>query len=246
MPCFLFLLAMDGNARIGLLNEPISRNGKLLTEVFDITNIHVLNNTDICSGKVTRKNTKNDNKYSAIDFVVASEGARSWVQHMQIDEEGQARVKGKNHTDHNTISINLTLHGTHHPKTAKRTIWNIHAPDTQWTSFAKELERQYAKTKAIITNPSENIDTKYKKWLNELENAARRSIGKTTIKDGVREKPSAEVKKFNEQKKALKTRIQQEKDKNEKDILISAYKGTTCTGKNKYHKGKARKNNSST
>ena len=218
------LLVMDGNARIGLLNEPISRNGKLLLEVFNSTNIHVLNNTDICSGKITRKNTKNDNEFSAIDFVLASEGARSWVQHMQIDEEGLTRVKGKNNTDHNTISINLTLHGTHQPKTTKRTVWNIHAPDTQWTSFAKELERQYAKTKAIITNPTENIDTKYKKWFNELENAARRTIGKTTIKDGKREKPSTEVKKFNEQKKALKSRIQQETDQNIKNSFIREYK----------------------
>ena len=218
------LIAMDGNARLGLLNEPVSRNGKNLLDVFDRTDLHLINNTDKCHGKVTRINTKNNSEFSAIDFVLVSEGAKSWIQQMQIDEDGLMRVRGKNLTDHNTISINLNIHGTHHPKTNKRTCWNIHAPDTKWTSFTRELNKRYAKAKAIITNPSEGIDIKYKKWLKELENAARTTIGKTTIKEGAKVKPSETVKHYNDQKKALKTRIQQINDIEEKSNLINAYK----------------------
>ena len=218
------IIAMDGNARLGLLNEPISRNGKLLLEVFENTDLHLINNTEKCQGKVTRQNTNNDTEFSAIDFVVASEGAKLWIQQMKIDEEGLVKVKGKNNSDHNTISINITLHTTLHPKTIKRTNWNIHAPEAQWTAFTNELGRQYSKAKAIITNPSENIDTKYKKWLREMENAARRTIGKTTFKEGVKKKPSEKIKDLNGQKKALKTRIQEEKNITLKNTLINAYK----------------------
>ena len=168
------LIAMDGNARLGLLGESISRNGKLLTEVFTKTDLYLINNSDKCRGKVTRRNTQNDSEFSAIDFVLSSEGAKSWVKDMQIDEEGLIRVKGKNSTDHNTIIIKLSIHGTNQPKRIKRTMWNIKAPDAQWAAFSKELSKHNQKAKAIITNPLENIDTKYSKWRRELENAARR------------------------------------------------------------------------
>ena len=88
------LLVMDGNARIGLLGEPISRNGRSLMHVFDNFNLHMINNTEKCHGKITRVNTKNTNEFSAIDFVLASEGAEPWVKSMVIDEDGLVKVKG--------------------------------------------------------------------------------------------------------------------------------------------------------
>ena len=39
------LLAMDANAKIGLLNEAVSRNGKLLLDVLKQHNLTVLNST---------------------------------------------------------------------------------------------------------------------------------------------------------------------------------------------------------
>ena len=66
------LMIMDGNAKIGLLNEDKSRNGKLLLEVFEKSGLHVMNNSTKCTGKITRMNTKNKDEYSAIDFVLSS------------------------------------------------------------------------------------------------------------------------------------------------------------------------------
>ena len=218
------IIAMDGNARVGLLGEPTSRNGKLLLKVFDGMNLHLINGTNQCLGKVTRQNTKNENEFSAIDFVVASERAKTWIQEMHIDESGLIRVKGKNQTDHNTISLKISIVGAHNSKTTKRTMWNIKAPEAKWANFTDELNRHYMKAKTIITNPGENINARYKKWLRELENAARKTIGKTTIKEGVKEKSSTEMKQLNDQKKALRNRIQQEKEKSTKETLISAYK----------------------
>ena len=218
------LLAMDGNARIGLLGEPISRNGKCLLQVFENTNLHVLNKTEKCKGKITRINTKNNTEYSAIDFVVASEETMPWIRNMLIDEDGLYKVKGRNQSDHNTILIELHMTGTLHPKTTKKTCWNIHAPEQKWNSFIGEINQRYAKARAIISNPSLNINNKYKKWLLEIENAARKTIGKTTIKEGKQKKPSITITQFNYQKKQIKAQIQIERNAETKEKLINEYK----------------------
>ena len=63
------LIAMDGNAKIGLLGEPISRNGKLLLKTFEDTDLTIVNTTKKCHGIITRQNTKDQDEKSAIDFV---------------------------------------------------------------------------------------------------------------------------------------------------------------------------------
>ena len=58
------LLTMDGNGKIGLMGEEISRNGKLLIDTFQQTNPKVINGTEKCDGNITRVNTNNSNKKS--------------------------------------------------------------------------------------------------------------------------------------------------------------------------------------
>ena len=217
------LLAMDGNARIGLLGEPVSRNGKCLLDVFKNFNLRLMNNTEKCRGKITRVNTKNEREFSAIDFVLVSEAAEPWVKNMIIDEDGLLKVKGRNQSDHNTIVIDMHINGTCYAKTEKRTCWNINAPEHKWNSFTSEVNKRYNKAKAIISDPSMSVDTKYKKWYNELENAARLTIGKTTVKD-LRDKPSPAIKQFNHQKKELKAEIHTQQDATEKKKMIAEYK----------------------
>ena len=66
------LLAMDANAKIGVLNEVVSRNGKLLLDVLKHHDLTVMNTTDKCIGSVTRQNTANSDEKSAIDFIIAN------------------------------------------------------------------------------------------------------------------------------------------------------------------------------
>ena len=70
------IIAMDANAKIGMLGEEISRNRKLLLNTLNETNLSVMNKSEKCKGKITRKNTKNDKEVSAIDLVVASSLAK--------------------------------------------------------------------------------------------------------------------------------------------------------------------------
>ena len=103
------ILFMDGNAKIGLMNETVSRNGKLLNQVIKETAIHVVNGTDKCQGLVTRQNRKKLAEKSAIDFVMVSYDAEKWIKEMIIDEEGEFRARGKNESDHNSIIVRLEL-----------------------------------------------------------------------------------------------------------------------------------------
>ena len=113
------LLAMDGNAKIGLLGEDISRNGRLLLETFKQTGLVVMNGTEKCQGQVTRIKTKNGKEKSAIDFVLANEQVAKWLNEIKTDEDGMIRVKGKNETDHNTVTINIEIDNLDHVKILK-------------------------------------------------------------------------------------------------------------------------------
>ena len=88
------LLAMDANAKIGILGEEKSRNGKKILQVFENANLHILNMSEKCQGKITRKNTTKENEVSAIDFVVVSDQVEKWTSEMVIDEEEMYKVKG--------------------------------------------------------------------------------------------------------------------------------------------------------
>ena len=114
------LIVMDANAKIGLLGEEISRNGYSLLETFENTELNVMNSGDKCKGRITRKNTQNENEVSAIDFIVTDSTVEQWVKEIEIDEIGLNKIKGKNDSDHNTITVT---------KVTKGTIWNVKAPN---------------------------------------------------------------------------------------------------------------------
>lgn len=48
------MLAMDANAKIGLLGEEISRNGHALLQTFENTNLSLMNSSSKCKGKTPR------------------------------------------------------------------------------------------------------------------------------------------------------------------------------------------------
>ena len=123
------LLAMDANAKVGILGEPVSRNGALLMKVFELTGLTLINKNTKCKGSITRTNTKNPNEISAIDFIATSDNVVNWIKDMTIDECGLAKVEGKNNSDHNTIIVNMIISNIDRTYAVKRTTWNIQASD---------------------------------------------------------------------------------------------------------------------
>ena len=88
----------------------------------------------------------------------------------------------------------------------------------------KELNKRYHKATTIITDQNIEINRRYNLWSQEIEYAARKTIGKTTIKEGKKEKTSKDVQKLNLKKKEIKTQIQKEADRTKKKTLIEKYK----------------------
>ena len=87
-----------------------------------------------------------------------------------------------------------------------------------------ELEKRKQKAEQALTSNDHNIDEKYKKWISEIEDAAFKTIGKTTFKNPSKPKVSKAVKEYIIKKKNIKQRIQQEKEKENKLALIAEYK----------------------
>ena len=113
------LLAMDANAKIGILNETVSRNGKLLLDVAKKHSLTIMNCTNKCKGRITRQNTANIHETSAIDYVMASHNVEKWISEMIIDEDGLLKIKGQKDTDHNTISLKIDIQNIEKTKPVK-------------------------------------------------------------------------------------------------------------------------------
>ena len=56
------IVCMDGNAKIGLMGEPVSRNGNLLLETIDECELELINNKLVCEGTITRQNRKKEDE----------------------------------------------------------------------------------------------------------------------------------------------------------------------------------------
>ena len=201
------LLTMDGNAKLGLLGEDLSRNGKLLMHLIETNNLVIMNKDAKCQGKVTRQNTKNPEEQSAIDFIVTSQECATWLHQMTIDEKGEIKVRGKNPTDHNTIMVQLLIPKVDRKQVIKQTHWNLRASETKWKNFSLQLERRCENAYKIMLNPDANFHERYRKWSNEYKRAAWASIGKTTIKQNSKAPLSFKVKKLMQQKNDIKRKI---------------------------------------
>ena len=218
------LIVMDGNAKLGLLGEELSGNGHHLKRFIENTNLSILNQSHKCKGKITRRNTKDADEYSAIDFVLSTETAEKWIKDVYIDEEELFKLKGKNATDHNTICINLLVPNIDKFKKEKQVVWNIGAPEEKWSEYRRELEERQPKIVAIMQNDNIDMEQKYAKMTKEIDTAARNTIGKTTVKTNAKMKQSEESKQINKSKRDLRRKIQNEKDKDIKVDLIQSHK----------------------
>ena len=203
------ILCMDANAKIGLMGEEPSRNGKMIKEVFEECGIVIMNEGEKCEGVVTRQNRFKQEERSAIDFVTATYTASQSIIKVHIDEEGDFRMKNKTESDHNTIIVDVRLECI--PKCQERTTkWNMNAPAEAWALFQEELRKCKNEAESIMNDKRKSMTDRYKKWDNLIQKAARKSIGKTTIKPGQAQKPTLEMQKVREERKKAKKKFESE------------------------------------
>ena len=213
------MLFMDANAKTGLMNEPITGNGRLLLQMVDETALHMVNGSEKCKGVITRQNRKRLDEKSAIDYVMASNLAMEWIVDMVIDEDGLYRPKGKNETDHNSIIVKMMVEDREETRQEKRVVWNIKAPPEKWQQFQRRIEEAKMKFEAAM-GTGEDINARYNKWENILEQCAMDSIGKTTIKTEKKEKFSEEIEALRHTRRSKKKSLKTMDNPEERKVVV--------------------------
>ena len=220
------LIFMDGNGKIGLLNEDVSRNGALLESVFEECGLEVINRKEICEGKITRMNRKNKSEFSAIDFVVASTEIANEIRKMVIDESCDFVLTGTSASDHNSIIVELDIQTTRVTKNSKITKWWLNAPTENWKRFDDALKHSSNLCKKIMETQKSDINHNYHRWKKLIETKAMEFIGKTTLKSNKTTFESVTVKALRERKRNAKHEFQNEKDSDKKTELKNIYINT--------------------
>ena len=222
------LLAMDGNGKIGLMKEPLSRNGKLLLEVFEETELCIMNKSEKCEGTVTRQNTKNGEEKSAIDFVVCTPTVEDMIYSMVVDEEGLYKVKGKTESDHNSILIELNPKNVPINAAEKRVVtWRLKAPEDKWRMFREKLcdiNFGYGGSNSGTASMSQA----YGNWVRNVETAAIATIGKTTHKNNYKTTVSEIVTQMRKEKRELKNKLIKEQNQENKKEWREKYIRKQC------------------
>ena len=217
------IVCMDANAKIGLMGENMSRNGKLMQTVFDECGMEVINSCEKCEGTITRQNRKNEEEKSAIDLVVATYEASQWIKKMKIDEEGVHRMKNKAESDHNTIFVNMEIPKFVTPALTKVTTWNLKASSERFAEFRNKIGRSVHDAGIIMSDKSTDISKRYKKWEHCLYKAAISTIGKTTRKRNELPPPSNEIKRLRNERRKMKQDFETETKSEEKRLKLDSY-----------------------
>ena len=219
----IVILFMDGNAKIGILNEAISRNGRLLLELIEECELLIMNDSEICKGKVTRVNRKKPEEKSAIDFVLGTAEIQEMMTEMIVDEDEKFLLSGSSPTDHNSIIIKLQLDNIKMQKQEKITKWRLSAPEEDWTNFRTKLEEEKDNNPNVIASKNQDLDTIYNIWRNKIDNIARKTIGKTTLKTTKNEKISKELKSLRAERNRMRKSFENENDGDLKGEKLNLY-----------------------
>ena len=184
------ILMGDFNAKLRIVsnqvNQEESRNGKLMQNMMNSTNL-ISKATMTCGGMWTRVNRKNTSERSIIDYILMSNSIAMETKHVEVDEKGTYRLKGKQESDHNTMIIETEI--PKKIKTEKHTVYNL-KDHRKWKMFNRELHNKY----------TEEEPESYETFEKMLKDTMESTFDKITIKKGTF-KP-----KLSEKAKALKSK----------------------------------------
>ena len=169
------ILMGDFNAKLQIEKDSClqqtSRNGKLLQELINHTDMTVVNQLPKHEGTWTRIHTQNNNQKSIIDYIMTSPNVNYSIINSSTDSDGYFQIKGKNQTDHQCMFLTLSL--TTKPRIVTTKKWRIGKPE-QWEDYNSHYnESTRNKTPTNATDLTKLI-------IQSLHKA----IGKTTIKAG--------------------------------------------------------------
>lgn len=189
------LIIGDMNAHIGSDDKgicgnhnEINKNGRWWRALIERRNILLVNNTNLCSGKWTRKSL--DGKNSIIDFVLCNEYMCDNIKRMQIDEVGEwtlsrfRKINGKvkeTPSDHNSILVELSIKSK--VVVNKEKVWRI--TEESLANFKKGTNHIVMKEQ---WNSGGDVNNKYKRWFKQMKNLRYQHFTKATKKSKYRSK----------------------------------------------------------
>ena len=111
---------------------------------------------------------------------------------MKIDEDGLYRISGTKESDHNTILLKLEMKNGK-VITEKKEIMRLNAPPEKWKRYEENLKEVREKYETLLWEPTINISEKYQKWVQQIDEMARRNIGTIKIKEKMGIRTSAKL-----------------------------------------------------
>ena len=82
-----------------------------------------------CSEIITRQNRNRQQERSAIDLVTTSYIAGEWIENFKIDKVWDYRMRGKKESNHNSITVKLSLERGADYMAPKKVSWNLKASE---------------------------------------------------------------------------------------------------------------------
>ena len=195
------VLQMDGNLHCGeevIRGDPnvTNANGKLFrTFLNNNQSIALLNRSDKCEGKITRRRNKGKKVEEAIlDFALVSEELLPFFEKMIIDEEKKFPLtsylnRKVTHSDHFTIIIDFDIK---FKKQKPDRVEQFNLKDKE----GQETFRNILNTENNLARCFENADdleTQCESWLRELNNIFRRCFKKIRVTNKVRVTETSEL-----------------------------------------------------
>ena len=163
-------------------HSELNKNGKWWRDLIERRQMILLNNTNICSGKWTRKSSTGNK--SILDLIVCNEHMCDFVKKMHIDEDEKftisrfRKVNGKTietPSDHNPIVLELTGEGQ--SCINKDKVWRI--TEEKLKDFKQHTDINPMKEK---WEPGGDVNKKYKRWFKQLKGFMYRFFTRATTK----------------------------------------------------------------
>ena len=233
------ILTGDFNAKINIEQEhckqQTSRNGKLLETLIKNTDMKPIS-VSIKEQLWTRVNRKRPNEKSVIDYILVTEGIEKKATDIHIDQQGLYRLKGKQESDHNTITLSADLRIKKDIKKMKKVCTNNKEGWKQFNYVMKEKHdtapcQNYEELQnRIVETIEETVGIKTitisnnKKWeppetkeLRKNKREARRKLNLAIKKNSIQKQEA--LNNYQDAQWKLKTNITQNEAKRTKDAI---------------------------
>ena len=211
------ILAGDFNAKLEVkeknINQEQSRNGKLLQEMINNTNLIPVN-LQSKTGLWTRQNRNNPDEKSIIDYILLSRDIEAKMVSIEVDEKGTMRTRGySKESDHNTMIMKMKTERCTSTQKIKK--WRLNNEEG-W----KQYNEKIAKLKV-----DENRN--YEEYRKQIISALKETVGQDTITvSNKKNKPrlSTEMRQLREERKKKRKQFCQASKEDKQRSLEEYYK----------------------